>query len=70
MKIQLTIHDKTLSIESDNDHYCVTEMAEMFRGILTAAGFHPASVDSLFDPDTIEPWVMPDVEISYDKKND
>lgn len=53
MKISLTLHNKTYSIESDEgyDHGDVYELAEQFKGLLVNAGFHPSNVDSIFNLD-------------------
>lgn len=66
MKIELTIHDKKYSVESEHDEHTINEMAEIFRGLLVTSGYHPASVDALFDPCTIEPWILPE-EIDIEK---
>lgn len=51
MKLELHLHDKIHSVESQ-DHPDITEMAELFKGLLVSAGFHPQSVDSLFELDS------------------
>ena len=51
MKLSLTIHHKTYSVESDEDHLNLNEMAEQFKGLLVNAGFHPSNVDDLFNTD-------------------
>ena len=53
MKLSLTIHHKTYSVESDEDHdgSDVNEMGEQFKGLLVNAGFHPSNVDDLFNTD-------------------
>ena len=53
MKISLTLHNKTYSVESDEgyDHGDVYELAEQFKGLLVNAGFHPSNVDSIFNLD-------------------
>ena len=53
MKLSLTIHNTTYSVESDDgyDHSDVYELAEQFKGLLVNAGFHPTNVDSLFNLD-------------------
>ena len=51
MKLSLTIHDKTYSIESDEgyDGSNLNELAEQFKGLLVGAGFHPSNVDDMFN---------------------
>jgi len=51
MKLSLTLHNKTYSVESDEafDGTNVTEVTEQFKGLLVNAGFHPSNVDELFN---------------------
>lgn len=51
MKLSLTIHDKTYSVESDEgyDGSNLNELAEQFKGLLVGAGFHPSNVDDMFN---------------------
>lgn len=53
MKLSLTLHNKTYSIESDEgyDGTDVYELSEQFKGLLVNAGFHPSNVDSIFNLD-------------------
>lgn len=53
MKLSLTLHNKTYSVESDDsfDGADVYELAEQFKGLLVNAGFHPSNVDSIFHLD-------------------
>jgi Tat protein secretion system quality control protein TatD with DNase activity len=53
MKLSLTLHGKTYSVESDEsfDGSNVYDLAEQFKGLLVSAGFHPSNVDSIFDLD-------------------
>lgn len=53
MKLSLTLHNKTYSVESDGsfDATDVYELAEQFKGLLVSAGFHPSNVDSIFNLD-------------------
>jgi len=53
MKLSLTLHSKTYSVESDDsfDGTDVYELAEQFKGLLVNAGFHPSNVDSIFNLD-------------------
>jgi Tat protein secretion system quality control protein TatD with DNase activity len=53
MKLSLTIHNKTYSVESDEgyDGSDVYELAEQFKGLLVNAGYHPSNVDSIFNLD-------------------
>ena len=51
MKLSLTIHDKTFSVESDEgyDGSNLEELAQQFKGLLIGAGFHPSNVDDMFN---------------------
>ena len=53
MKLSLTLHNKTYSVESEEsfDGSNVYDLAEQFKGLLVSAGFHPSNVDSIFDID-------------------
>ena len=53
MKLSLTLHNKTYSVESDEsfDGSNVYDLAEQFKGLLVCAGFHPSNVDQIFDID-------------------
>ena len=53
MKLSLTIHNKTYSIESDEsyDGTNLNELVEQFKGLLVNAGFHPSNVDDMFNTD-------------------
>ena len=51
MKLSLTLHGKTYSVESDDqfDGQEVSELVEQFKGLLVNAGYHPESVDQHFN---------------------
>jgi hypothetical protein len=51
MKLSLTIHDKTFSVESEEefDGTNLNELAEQLKGLLVGAGFHPSNVDDMFN---------------------
>lgn len=51
MKLSLTIHNKTFSVESEEqfDGSNINELAEQFKGLLVSAGFHPSNVDDMFN---------------------
>ena len=51
MKLSLTLHGKTYSVESDDqfDGQEVSELVEQFKGLLVNAGYHPESVDQYFN---------------------
>lgn len=53
MKLSLTLHNKTYSVESEEslDGSSVYDLAEQFKGLLVCAGFHPSNVDQIFDID-------------------
>lgn len=43
---------------SCEDAYTVEQAARMFQGLLVASGYHPSSVDGIFDPDMVECWKL------------
>lgn len=47
MKLALTIHDNTYTVDAQHDAVTVDEMAIIFRGLLVQAGFHPEAVDEI-----------------------
>ena len=49
MKISITIDGKTHSVECEADDHNIEEVAERFKGLLVSAGFHPNSVDAVFN---------------------
>ena len=51
MKLSLTLHEKTYSVESDEsfDGTNLNELVEQFKGLLVNAGFHPSNVDDMFN---------------------
>ena len=53
MKLSLTLHEKTYSIDSDEsfDGTNLNELVEQFKGLLVNAGFHPSNVDDMFNTD-------------------
>ena len=53
MKLSLTLHGKTYSVESDDafDGTDVYDLAEQFKGLLVNPGFHPSNVDDIFNLD-------------------
>lgn len=51
MKLSLTLHEKTYSIDSDEsfDGTNLEDLVEQFKGLLVNAGFHPSNVDHMFN---------------------
>jgi len=49
MKIQLQIHETTISVERDTDDLTIDDMFEAFNTLLIGATFHP---------DTIKEWIL------------
>lgn len=51
MKISLTLHEKTYSIDSNEsfDGTNLEDLVEQFKGLLVNAGFHPSNVDNMFN---------------------
>lgn len=67
MKLQIEIHGKTYTCEAEHDGVDVYEAAEMFKGLLVNAGFHPSSVESIFDPNAVESWCLTDEKHDINK---
>ena len=51
MKLSLTLHNKTYSVETDSDFdgVNINDITEQFKGLLVNAGFHPSNVDGAFN---------------------
>ena len=51
MKLSLTLHEKTYSIDSNEsfDGTNLDDLVEQFKGLLVNAGFHPSNVDHMFN---------------------
>lgn len=49
MKLTITHHDVTYSVETPNEDVSLEEAVENFRGLLVCSGYHPVSVDQHFD---------------------
>lgn len=64
MKLSLTLHGKTYSVESNDefDGQEVSELVEQFKGLLVNAGYHPHNVDELFN--TEYQWFNNEIEES------
>lgn len=57
MKLTLNSYENQYTIETTGDDLNIVEMANMFRGLLVQAGFHPASVESIFAEDSgVDNW--------------
>lgn len=54
MKITLHTHGTTYTVESEHDGLQISDMAELFRGLLVQAGFHPATAESAFNPEIFQ----------------
>jgi len=52
MKLSITLHGKTYSVESQDDEFegeHISEVIEHFKGLLVNAGYHPSNVDEYFN---------------------
>lgn len=54
MKITLQTRGSTYTVESEHDDLLISDMAELFRGLLVQSGFHPATAESAFDPEIFQ----------------
>jgi len=48
MKITITNYNKTFSVETEED-VDVESLADMFKGLMVSAGYHPSNVDELIN---------------------
>ena len=55
MILTLQLHDVTYTVAAPKDPDA-QEMAQMFRGLLVQAGFHPITVEALFDVNAVDSW--------------
>lgn len=55
MKLTIQMNDNTYSVESKFTPDA-TELTTMFRGLMVAAGFHPATAESMFSSVAIDDW--------------
>lgn len=46
MKISITQHGTTCSVETQHDELTIDEVVEHIKGLLVASGYHPESVDN------------------------
>jgi len=60
MKITITNYGDTHSFECDHDDVTLDKVIENFRGLLVAAGYHPASVDTHFNSEC--EWNLNDID--------
>ena len=72
MKLSLQTRDKTYTIESKTDDLCISELADDFRGLLIQAGFHPITIDNLFNCESLEfgSWNLEDQPLHRPKDLD
>jgi hypothetical protein len=45
MKIELTVHDKVITIETPTDALTVEDYFDNFKGLLVSAGFSEKTID-------------------------
>ena len=65
MKIEIEINGETYSWKSNYEDCTIYDVAEKFKGLLVSAGFHPDSVDELFDEGVIGSWKLPSDKNMY-----
>jgi hypothetical protein len=56
MKIEIELYGEKFTWSSDHDGYDVYTIAEKLKGLLVASGFHPNSVDQIFNSDAVQPY--------------
>ena len=58
MKIEIELYGEKFTWESESHDYDVYTVVDKFRGLLVASGYHPESIDRIFDSDAIEPYII------------
>jgi len=56
MKIKIELHGNTYSWESEHGGHDIQSVAEKIKGLLVSCGYHPDSVDSVFNDEAVESW--------------
>ena len=56
MKIKIELHGNTYAWESEHGGHDIQSVAEKIKGLLVSCGYHPDSVDSVFDNEAVESW--------------
>ena len=54
MRITIEAYGDTFTWESKEDGKSLAELVPQLKGLLVATGFHPRSVDEVFNPDAFE----------------
>ena len=71
MKIEIEINSEIYRWKSNFEDHNIYEIAEKFKGLLVSAGFHPDSVDEIFDETVIGSWQLPsDKNLYLDESED
>jgi len=66
MKIEIELNGQTYGWKSDYEDHNIYDIAEKFKGLLVATGFHPDNVDGIFDECVIGSWKLPSDKNLYD----
>jgi len=56
MKIKIELYGNTYSWKSEHDGHDIQSVAEKIKGLLVSCGYHPDSVDSIFNDEVVEDW--------------
>ena len=56
MKIKIELYENTYSWESEHDGHDIQSVVEKIKGLLVSCGYHPDSVDSVFNDEAVESW--------------
>jgi len=71
MKLQLTQHGKTVTIETDRDDLTSLELTQEFRCLMLAQDYHPHSVaTSMPDEEEISNIVMDELKKELDMRSE
>lgn len=49
MKITIEAHGQTVTVDTNDDHSDLQTVVEALKGMLVTVGFHPVTIDNIFD---------------------
>ena len=59
MKITIEAHGKTIIVDTNDEHDDIQTVVETLKGMLVTVGFHPVTVDNMFDGEMYDtPWEL------------
>lgn len=67
MRLTLEMNGTTHTVSTEHDDVNITQMVELMRGMLVQCGFHPNSVEAMFDHNAIDSWNLEIADGSIDQ---